>query len=589
VRVLSLLFPVCLIALSLAIPPNAVAATTPATAPARLRGAGLLLGVADRLLALPMAAVTQLTNADGLPRAPMVNEGTFPEPEGHAPCKSKQVKKVGDRFVCPECADLPAHIKKHAVIGRQKDLPDGFLVYQETKSGRLMVTPLGRFDPRPVPGIEKVNSRMDVSDDGKWVVTYRPRNQPVLVALDGAGAYDVPHGNEIKWDREEESFIGFWHSYPGSGSAIWIASIDKIYAINVDFRGSRPAFGPLRVIAALQGRLGAGWMRDAAVAGRHAFGGLGAPYSMLTLGEGGQGTAGATGLWFPTGQARFSCGCSMSWDGTLTSHNPGGAQKTPPLYDKAIPGGGTHTGPIILDFKEAKSPVIEAADLEIFRSASVNWAPREYYSRGHDWHEWHFSNHREYLTCRMLYTPQGQKEPEKGGIWILHWPSNTWTQITPTGIGGRGDRHVAYLTKMGTKRLPPTTASATSRPALAEPTTRPAPARLTVEATITDVSSVPAPKDLGTYRNVLTYIRYRVDKVVEGQMKDQHIIVVQWAVRDRIYQPAASYRVGQKQRIECELFDVNRHGDFMSMQQVNDIQDFDSRNFWALRVSPLTP
>jgi hypothetical protein len=538
------------------------------------------------------SATSTLVNADGLTRAPMVTEATFSKPEGRAPC-SGTATKVGNRLVCPDCKDLPENIKKHAAIGRQKDLPQGFLVYQDLKgsnAGALMMTPLGKFEPRQVPGIEKVTGRMDLSDDGKWVVTFRPWNQPVLVALDGSGVIEVPHAKEIKWHRDEESFIGFWHSYPGKGGAIWVACIDKIYAIDVDLSRPQPTFGPLRVVAELSG-IGAGWMRDVGVAGSHAFGGLGAPYSMLTLSPQASAPAGAANLWIPKGQARFSCGCHISWDGKFSSHNPGGVAKNPPLYDRAIPGGGTHTGPVILAFREAGSGEMDAAELEIQRSASVNWAPREYYSAGHDWHEWHFTNNNEYLTGRMLYTPQGQKQAQKGGIWVLHWPTSTWTQVTPANLGGKGDRHVAFFTKAPVgassgKPAAPVAVRPAAAPAASAPATS-APASVTIEATIVAMPTIPAVSELGIYRNILAFVRYRVDKVVSGELKDSHVLVVHWAIKDRAPLAAASYKVGDRHRLVCEPFDDKKHGEMMSVQRADDTGDYDSRRYWPTAIAPV--
>jgi hypothetical protein len=522
----------------------------------------------------------------------MVTEMAFGAPEGHAACTTQPVSKVGERLVCAECKDLPPNVKKHATIGRQADLPKGFLVFQDMKgsnTARLMVTPLGKFDPKPIASVEKVHGRFDVSDDGKWIIALRPWNQIILVAVDGSSVVEVPGTKDIKWHRDEESFVGFWHSYPGKASAIFVGSINTVYAMEVDLSKPQPTFGPLKVVAQVSG-IGAGWMRDMGMAGKHAFGGLGAPYSMLTLRPGRDEPAGAADLWTPSGQARFACGCHLSWDGAYSCHNPGGVAKPTPLYDKAIPGGGAHTGPVILDFREAGSPAVEAGELEISKSASVNWAPREYYSGGHDWHEWHFTNNRHYLTGRLLWTPKGERQQYKGGIWLLHWPSSTWTQITPAELGGKGDRHVAYLTDAA---MPAAAKPATAPAAGPTPASKPAkpadsaPSRVTIEATITHISKVPAQQELGVYQNVLTAIRYRVDKVVQGECGEKSLVLIHWAIRDRKPVEAAGYKVGQKQRIVCEPYDARKHADIVSVQEVNDIEDTDSRTFFALSVSAL--
>ena len=50
------------------------------------------------------------------------------------------------------------------------------------------------------------------------------------------------------------------------------------------------------------------------------------------------------------------------------------------------------------------------------------------------------------------------------------------------------------------------------------------------------------------YKDCLTYIKLRVDRVREGQYRDNQVIAVFWGMKDNIRQPAADYSGGGRFR-----------------------------------------
>jgi hypothetical protein len=128
-----------------------------------------------------------------------------------------------------------------------------------------------------------------------------------------------------------------------------------------------------------------------------------------------------------------------------------------------------------------------------------------------------------------------------------------------------------------------------AKPAPAPPASAPAaaPANVTIEATIVTMPTIPAVSELGIYRNILAFVRYRVDKVVSGNLKDSHVLVVHWAIKDRAPLAAASYKVGDRHRLMCEPFDEKKHGEMMSVQRADDTGDYDSRRYWPTAVAPI--
>lgn len=57
--------------------------------------------------------------------------------------------------------------------------------------------------------------------------------------------------------------------------------------------------------------------------------------------------------------------------------------------------------------------------------------------------------------------------------------------------------------------------------------------RLLAEATLLETTDIPAPDGIGAYRRALVVNTYSVDRLVEGEYKEDRILVAEWAILDR--------------------------------------------------------
>jgi hypothetical protein len=71
---------------------------------------------------------------------------------------------------------------------------------------------------------------------------------------------------------------------------------------------------------------------------------------------------------------------------------------------------------------------------------------------------------------------------------------------------------------------------------------------LVIEGTIEVASHVPNPGEQ-PYTECLTYLKYKVDKVVSGSYGDQELLAVFWGMRDNKLEPAAKFKKGQRQTL----------------------------------------
>ena len=103
-----------------------------------------------------------------------------------------------------------------------------------------------------------------------------------------------------------------------------------------------------------------------------------------------------------------------------------------------------------------------------------------------------------------------------------------------------------------------------------------------IVAEVTKVSLVPDPGRVA-YSECLTYIKYRVIDVEQGEYSDEDLIAVFWGMRDSKLMPAARFQVGEKHRLSLDLFE--NHEELSHIMQADDTDDYEHTPFWALEIS----
>jgi len=107
--------------------------------------------------------------------------------------------------------------------------------------------------------------------------------------------------------------------------------------------------------------------------------------------------------------------------------------------------------------------------------------------------------------------------------------------------------------------------------------------RLAVMATITKVSHVPSLTEIAPYKDALTYVRMRVDKIDTGTYPSRDILVVDFVIKDKKITPVAEWKPGQKKRLELERLDM--HPEIENVYSSQDENDPELVPYLAVKVS----
>jgi len=107
--------------------------------------------------------------------------------------------------------------------------------------------------------------------------------------------------------------------------------------------------------------------------------------------------------------------------------------------------------------------------------------------------------------------------------------------------------------------------------------------KLVVTGEITKTSLVPDPS-IVAYSECVTYIKYRVISVEQGEYEDTELLAVFWGMRDSKLMPAARFKIGEKHRLSLDLFED--HEDLSHIMQADDTDDYEHAPYWVLEMSP---
>jgi hypothetical protein len=111
--------------------------------------------------------------------------------------------------------------------------------------------------------------------------------------------------------------------------------------------------------------------------------------------------------------------------------------------------------------------------------------------------------------------------------------------------------------------------------------------RLVVEATVEAASRVPTYAEIAPYTEAVTFVRYRVDRVVEGDYDRPRLVAVHWGMRDRQPTAAATWPPGLRQRLVLDRFAA--HPELETVTAATEADDLDLPVWWALEVERLGP
>jgi hypothetical protein len=317
----------------------------------------------------------------------------------------------------------PAFVKKTAAIGNLSGLSFSGKVFAARFRGYgIYSSTLGQNNPTLVPntsGDPNCNS-LQVSDNGLWFI-YNCGGVYVIGA-DGLHKTKVP----VTASGSEGCCTIWWKCPQGDTEIVYRASGDKIvHAIPIHWGANGPTFGTDRTIAqfneVMEFTMG--------VSGNHMWTRVDDAHNgpkFITLP--GSGSATDASFWTPTTFPSYGCMCTITRDGSLCVFNAGYDQWCTCLADEFCLL--RHKSFVVLPFQLNTAPSIRW-DTLLHRATSINWTPAQYVmsdtnNLGSDAKGWNFTSDSTYLAGDLYGNKVGA---DSGTIWLVHWPSNTWTKI----------------------------------------------------------------------------------------------------------------------------------------------------------------
>ncbi|MBD3419887.1 MAG: hypothetical protein GF398_07205 [Chitinivibrionales bacterium] len=348
--------------------------------------------------------------------------------------------------VSPARAACPSFAKTNGSEGSASDLPDGFFAYGHNK--KIMLGSLRSNNAQAIPNVSLRVHRIFISGDGNWILVHDGQKL-IMMNKDGSVKEDVPGSS-----GSGGHMCGFVRKSPTNAMEVFYGPDDgPIMAKKVTASGNFLQFGSERtLISGISFNNGEMSNRSTCVSGNHLFTGVDDLATWVTIPDKGSGTAGGAELWTLQNPPQWNCGYSMSHDGSLVCYNPGTSCSNIPGCLPTDNGG--HRGVVMLPFFEKNTA--GASRCEMYASdnmISINFAPTKH-TRNFDWHMYQWTNHREYLICRMTTSFPNYSGK---GLWVLHWPSNTWTRVSDGTIGSETFYSAAHIATATPVHKAPTT------------------------------------------------------------------------------------------------------------------------------------
>ena len=108
---------------------------------------------------------------------------------------------------------------------------------------------------------------------------------------------------------------------------------------------------------------------------------------------------------------------------------------------------------------------------------------------------------------------------------------------------------------------------------------------IVLEGTIVATSRVPQPYAV-PYKDCLTASKLRVDRVLNGEFKDDYVIGVFWGMKDNVRLPAADYSHGKRHRLNLVPM-RQAPGTLRTARIADDLDDVERRPYYVMEERPL--
>jgi hypothetical protein len=342
----------------------------------------------------------------------------------------------------------------------------GTVVAGASNSG-LYTSSLTKDAPTLIPNTSgEYTTSTQITEDGQWVL-YNAGGVK-LIRIDGQFKTTVP---ATKPSTSDGSCTFWWNAPSGKLEVVYRESGDKvIHSVPVTFSANAaPTFGTDHILCQFtqQCDFSMGCARNhflARIEYQPSSGVVNFGPVMVTLPSNGT-TATEPNEWHPAASApvpQMGCMCTISHNGAIACFNTGYDQWCGCIANEACLL--RHKSFILLPFQEVNAPAVAwTTTLEMTMAISVNWAPKKYLflsptdsTRGlnsvtsnfwSDFKDWNYTNDTNYIAgdgdciaygnCSLHQDScAGSHMPDSGTIWLVNYPTNTWTMILhlPSGV-----------------------------------------------------------------------------------------------------------------------------------------------------------
>ncbi|MBD3393502.1 MAG: hypothetical protein GF418_15305 [Chitinivibrionales bacterium] len=371
-------------------------------------------------------------------------------------------------------ADCPEWVQFDATIDNAADAPAGWFVFVKYDQDNEIMPGIYKsdnqdFNPQVIPNTESDEPLfVQATNDGEWLLYMVGDETALMTAFtaylikpDGTGKTEVPmpqcevSGSGFSMpDLQFPRTAGIYRNSPLGSEIAYMASYQKMRAIEVDLSGDTPSFpnpGQGRLVIDLSNagiRFAQNLGRGGAILalnGSHYQGARehNSPYGQsnmfVTIPDNGEGTADGDDIWHyddvPDNVRINGCGFSLSPTGDRAAWNIGRQGGDSSCFSCRIDDPSDvsysttqidHKGFLVSHFMEPDEPSLGRTEYVLEKGISMNWVPRQFRFGKYNevnWTDWNWP-HEEYVVGIL----QGDLATQPG-VWLCKWQTNEWFPI----------------------------------------------------------------------------------------------------------------------------------------------------------------
>lgn len=343
-----------------------------------------------------------------------------------------QVIVMGQPRECPPYTHL-----YDAPTGDPSTLDQGYFVFTLKERYGLYKSHIRTYKPVLIPNTQAEQIiNPGISDNGEWLLYVDKRQYSTwLIRQDGTHKTLVPVQATLYGHPRS---VGFLRSSPYGEEVYYSCNSTTLRAVRTQFLADTVYFGADRPLVDLSSSsltwsivadplIDISVVRDQVMARFENWvtGSRCTRTEFLTIPNNGMGIGTAQDIYAWKDDDYVSidgCGHTMSHDGAYALQNV-------PYYigysAPCVPA--EHRGVAITPFRRAGDPPIDLYHEHYEKyGISLNWCPAPYRSDADFW-GWYFTNNNRFVVGRH-YLP----DSPANGVWLLEWPTNTWTRLTPS-------------------------------------------------------------------------------------------------------------------------------------------------------------